>query len=196
MFRSCDRCDNPATVHLTEIKGGSKTERHLCESCARALHVPQASKELQKLLKSFEPAQSLAQLATKELTRACPECGITWAEFRQHGRFGCARDYEIFGEEIERLLKRIHGSSTYSGKMPGGGSVEAGQRLDSLARARKALQDAIEAENYEEAARLRDEIRKLNEGVGGGDGGGEPGTAPERGAGADAGEPRRADGGG
>ena len=44
MFRTCDRCENPATVHLTEIKGGKKTERHLCENCARALHVPQASK--------------------------------------------------------------------------------------------------------------------------------------------------------
>src|SRR5262245_24775789 len=159
MFRSCDRCDNPATVHLTEIKGGSKTERHLCESCARALHVPQASKELQKLLKSFEPAQSLAQLATKELTRACPECGITWAEFRQHGRFGCARDYEVFGEEIEKLLKRIHGGARYAGKKPGGGAVHPPPSRDEILRVRVLLDEAIKAENYEEAARLRDQMR-------------------------------------
>jgi protein arginine kinase activator len=159
----CDRCEKPASVHLTEIKGGAKTERHLCEECARALHAPQPSQELQKLLKSFEPTQSLASTGAAELARTCPECGMTYAEFRQQGRFGCAKDYEVFGEEVERLLKRIHGGARYSGKSPRGGTVEGGQRLDALARARKALADAVEAENYEEAARLRDEIRKLAE---------------------------------
>jgi len=162
----CDRCEKPATVHLTEIKAGGKTERHLCEDCARSLHAPQPSQELQKLLKSFEPVQSLASTGAAELARACPECGMTYAEFRQLGRFGCAKDYEVFGEEVERLLKRIHGSTRYSGKSPKGGTVEGGQKLDTLARARKALADAIEAENYEEAARLRDEIRKLTEAPG------------------------------
>ncbi|HTE06175.1 MAG TPA: UvrB/UvrC motif-containing protein [Planctomycetota bacterium] len=163
MFRSCDRCEKPATVHLTEIKGGAKTERHLCEDCARSLHAPQPSQELLKLMKSFEPAQSLATSGATELARACPECGMTYAEFRQQGRFGCAKDYEVFGEDIEKLLKKIHGSARYTGKSPKGGTVEGGLRLDALARARKRLVDAIEAENYEEAARLRDEIRRLGE---------------------------------
>ena len=163
MRPNCDRCDNQATVHLTEIKGGQKTERHLCENCARSLHVPQAAKELQKLLKSFDPnVTALVKPSRGDTGTTCPECGLTWAEFRQRGRFGCARDYELFAAEVERLLKRIHGSTSYSGKSPRSGMPVAGAAaLDELGTARKALQAAIEAENYEEAARLRDEINKL-----------------------------------
>jgi protein arginine kinase activator len=161
--QSCDRCENPATVHLTEIRGGKKTERHLCEHCAQSLHAPQASKELQKLLKSFEPVQALVRQSVGEGKRACPQCGMTWSEFRQGGRFGCAHDYEVFGKEIEHLLKRIHGSNRYCGKAPGGAQVQQGSVLDPLAQARAELQTAIDAENYEEAARLRDEIRRMAE---------------------------------
>jgi protein arginine kinase activator len=159
MFRRCDRCENPATVHLTEIKDEEKTERHLCEGCARALQVPQATKELQKLLKTFDPATG--DESTSASTQECPDCGMTFAEFRQHGRFGCAKDYEIFGDEVERLLVRIHGESRYTGKTPQGMAVRKGQVMDEMARAREALDQAVEDENYEEAARLRDEIRRI-----------------------------------
>lgn len=175
MFRSCDRCDNPATVHLTEIKDGNKTERHLCEKCARALQVPQATKELQKLLKTFQPTQALAE-SLRRGERTCPECGMSFAEFRQHGRFGCPRDYEVFADEIERLLKRIHGSNRYTGLAPDGQRIVEGQVMNELARTREALRAAIDAENYEEAARLRDVIRKLDAGGvahGSGNGGGD-----------------------
>ena len=170
----CDRCENPATVHLTDIKvGGEKTERHLCEKCAATLHVPSASKELAKLLKSFEPTTALATQGPAVAALTCPECGMTYAEFRQHGRFGCARDYEIFGEQIEKLLKRIHGSTRYAGKRPGGGAIKPPPTRDELLRVRSLLDDAIKAENYEEAARLRDQIRRLSE-EGGATGGSTP----------------------
>ena len=162
MFRSCDRCDNPATVHLTEIKGNDKTERHLCENCARQLHVPQATKELEKLLKTFDPALAGAATETRTARQTCPDCGMTFAEFRQHGRFGCALDYEIFGSEVDRLLKRIHGASRYCGKTPQGQQVVDGEVMDELARTREALREAIESEDYEEAARLRDQIRRIS----------------------------------
>jgi protein arginine kinase activator len=124
--------------------------------------VPQAAKELQKLLKSFDPSvTALVKPARGDSGATCPECGLTWAEFRQRGRFGCAHDYELFAGEVERLLKRIHGSTSYSGKSPRGGTVAGGAALDALSTARKALQAAIDAEHYEEAARLRDEISKL-----------------------------------
>ena len=160
MFRRCDRCEKPATVHLTEIKGEEKTERHLCEDCARALQVPKATKELQKLLKTFDPAPAAGEEEVSS-TEKCPDCGMTFAEFRQHGRFGCARDYEVFGPEVERLLIRIHGKSSYTGKTPQGMQVREGQLMDELACAREALQQAVDEENYEEAARLRDEIRRI-----------------------------------
>jgi protein arginine kinase activator len=171
MLHRCDRCDNPASVHLTEIRGKEKSERHLCENCARALHVPQASKELQKLLKTFAPGQVPGGEPAAGTDRACPECGMTWAEFRQHGRFGCSSDYEVFAKEIDRLLKRIHGSTEYTGKSPGGTPVERGREMNELERVRQALAEAVEEENYEEAARLRDEMYRLSDV-------GEPGEAP------------------
>lgn len=165
MLYSCDRCDSPATVHMTELKGGKKVERHFCEECARALHVPQPAKELAKLLKSFEPGSSDPRARRGDASRTCPDCGMTYAEFRQSGRFGCPRDYEIFGEDVERLLKRIHGATRYSGLTPDGDEVREGAVIDEVSRIRARLDEAIADENYEEAARLRDQIRRLSNGT-------------------------------
>jgi len=161
MLHACDQCDSPATVHMTELKGGQKVERHFCEECARALHVPQPAKELAKLLKSFQPGVGDPGRRGGEATRTCPDCGMTYAEFRQHGRFGCPRDYEVFGEEVERLLKRIHGATRFSGLTPDGDEVKDGAVVDELSRIRARLDEAVAAENYEEAAPLRDQSRRL-----------------------------------
>jgi len=161
MFHTCDRCESPATFHLTEIKGGTKTERHLCEDCAKVLQVPQANKELQNLLKSFDPTQ-VGKPGRSKSVKACPDCGMTYAEFRQNGRFGCPKDYDVFGKEVVALLERIHnGASRYSGKTPDGGQVVDGEPVDETSEVRARLAEAIEAEDYEEAARLRDEIRRM-----------------------------------
>lgn len=157
---TCDRCESPATVHLTEIKNGAKTESHLCEECARALHVPQPSKELQKLLKSFTPPGA-AESASGVADAVCPDCGMTYSEFRKSGRFGCARDYAAFGDPLLRLLKKIHRSTTYTGKSPKGDVIEDGEVVNAVTRARRELRQAVELEDYEAAARLRDEIRRL-----------------------------------
>lgn len=159
-MQTCDRCESPATVHLTEIKSGAKTESHLCEECARALHVPQPSKELQKLLKSFTPPGA-PEPSSAGVDAVCPDCGMTYSEFRKSGRFGCARDYEAFGEPLERLLKKIHRSTAYTGLSPKGDVIEDGEVVNAVTRARRELRAAVELEDYEEAARLRDEIRRL-----------------------------------
>ena len=166
----CDRCENPATVHLTEISGSTKkTERHLCEECARALGLPKASQEIKKLLASFEPAHVVTRRRRGEAKKACPQCGTTFAQFRKAGRFGCAHDYDVFESEVLSLLQRIHGSTEYTGKLPGGGGdVCGGQVVDELARAREELSAAVACEDYERAAALRDEIKKLTEEGGGG----------------------------
>lgn len=160
---TCNRCKSPATIHLTEIKGGEKTERHFCEECARVLHVPQPSKEIQKLLASFEPAHALSRRQSASLQKSCPECGMSYGEFRQQGRFGCAHDYDVFGEEVVALLERIHGSSRYAGKLPGGKGAVQGDRRSEILDAREKLSKAIETEDYELAAQLRDEISRLSD---------------------------------
>ncbi len=160
MFHTCDRCDSQASFHLTEIRGGEKSERHLCEECAKVLQVPQANKELQNLLKSFDPTQ-VGQQGRSKTAKVCRDCGMTYAEFRQNGRFGCSKDYDVFGKEVIALLERIHGSSQYSGKTPDGGRVIEGELLDAASEFRDQLAEAVGREDYEAAARLRDTINRI-----------------------------------
>ena len=153
----CDRCDNRATIHMTEIKGGQKNVTHLCEPCHKAEEGNAGMPAL-----AFDPSKMVAS-GTRGGGKGptCPRCGLTYADFKQHGRFGCEHDYEVFGQELKALFKRIHNDIRYTGKRPGGGKIEAGPSEDVLRERRRALKLAIEEERYEEAASLRDEIRRL-----------------------------------
>src|SRR5262245_15674285 len=163
----CDNCKNPATVHLTEIKGGKKIDKHLCEHCAAQnedlpvkSHTP-----INELLTNFVLAHS-GQLA-KEQSFGCEYCGMNWAEFRQNGLLGCEHDYQLFEKELTPLLQRAHeGATHHLGKVPtrrGGTGVPAKKSVD-LAKLRKELQRAVESEDYERAAKLRDQIREAEGG--------------------------------
>ncbi|MFW6146617.1 MAG: UvrB/UvrC motif-containing protein [Planctomycetota bacterium] len=159
MKQKCDKCDRPATVHLTEIVEGEKTEKHLCEVCAASEGITvQPSIPISQLLEDFvmqsQQAKQLGDLV-------CDQCGMTFLEFRQHGLLGCSHDYEAFGEALEPLLARAQeGAVSHVGKVPsraGGDEV----RQNRLLQMRSDLQKAIRAEAYEEAARLRDQIQAL-----------------------------------
>ena len=159
----CENCNNPATVHLTEIKAGKKIEKHLCESCAAALEGignPKGHTPINELLTNFVMAQSGGAL--KEQTSTCETCGITWAEFRQSGVLGCANDYRVFEKELAPLIQRAHeGATHHVGKVPTrrGSTTLAPKRRVDTDKLKKDLQRAIEAEDYERAAKLRDQIR-------------------------------------
>ena len=159
----CDNCNKTATVHLTEIKGGKKIEKHLCEQCAAEneglpvkSHMP-----INELLTNFVMAHS--GLPQKEQALQCEHCGMTWAEFRQNGLLGCPNDYAAFERELTPLLQRAHDGATHHvGKQParrGGSGVPMKRHVD-VARLRKELQKAVEAEDYERAAKLRDQIKQ------------------------------------
>lgn len=161
----CDNCNRPAVVHLTEIQGGKKIEKHLCEQCAaQSEAVPmQMHTPINELLSNFVMQHS--GMAGKS-TQACEHCGITWAEFRQSGLLGCEHDYECFEQELTPLLERAHeGATHHIGKVPGrrGGDAPVHNRVN-IAKLRKELASAIEIEDYEQAARLRDQIREVDEG--------------------------------
>jgi protein arginine kinase activator len=163
----CDNCNKPATVHLTEIKGGKKIEKHLCEQCAAQNEgVPAKSHTpINELLTSFVLAHSGLQ---KEMGVACEQCGITWAEFRQSGLLGCEHDYEQFEKDLAPLLSRAHeGATHHTGKVPtraGGANLPRRRKIVDLAKLRKELQRAVDAEDYERAAQLRDAIREAEAG--------------------------------
>ncbi len=167
----CDNCNKPATVHLTEIRHGKKIEKHLCEQCAaQSEGVPVASKQhtpINELLTNFVMAHSGMQ---KELGVACEHCGITWAEFRQSGLFGCDRDYDRFEKDLTPLLQRAdEGATHHVGKVPHRtGGAAAGlpvkkRKIADVSRLKKDLSQAVETEDYERAAKLRDQIRQAEE---------------------------------
>jgi protein arginine kinase activator len=158
----CDKCNKPATVHLTEIQGGKKIEKHLCEQCATQneslpvkTHTP-----INELLTNFVLAHSGMP---KETLSACEHCKITWAEFRQTGLLGCEHDYPLFEKDLSPLLQRAHeGATHHLGKVPtrrGGSGVPQRRQVDTT-KLRKELARAVEAEDYEKAAKLRDQIRQ------------------------------------
>ena len=157
----CQICDNPATVHLTDIVNKKKRELHLCEKCARERNLipeqpgPQLDLKalLNLLMHPFPPGGQPAageDVIEQPVTEACEICGLTLAEFKAEGRLGCPHDYESLRAALEPLLERIHRSTGHTGKAP---------RAVRVQEWKKQMQAAVAAEDYEEAARLRDLIR-------------------------------------
>jgi protein arginine kinase activator len=155
----CQFCDNPATVHLTDIVNKTKRERHLCTKCARERNLipepPGPQLDLKALLNMLAHPfpQAGDATAAQPVVEACEICGITLAEFRAEGRLGCQHDYESLRAALEPLLERIHRSVVHSGKAP---------RAIRVREWQKQMQAAVAAEDYEEAARLRDLIRRAS----------------------------------
>ncbi len=155
----CQSCASPATVHLTDIVNGQKKELHLCQSCAEKQHLltPQGL-DLPAILQTLI-GQHVGAL-TDELARlTCPACGIKYMEFRAEGRLGCPHDYEVFRRGLEPILERIHRSTRHVGKSPRHAPANRA-RQGELVELRRRLRQAVESEAYEEAARLRDLIRR------------------------------------
>jgi len=157
----CHYCSNPATVHLTDIVNNQKKELHLCQGCAESQQLlkpgPSPDLNLPAILQTLI-GQHLGQ-QTDALSRlTCPACGIKYMEFRAQGRLGCPHDYEVFRTGLEPLLQRIHRTTRHNGKVPRRG-VPRGKPAE-LVELRRLLQAAVEAEAYEEAARLRDLLRQ------------------------------------
>lgn len=156
----CQRCTKAATLHITEINGEDQVEElHLCEECAhKYLYEPQQHK--QTGIKSAGPADESDEPAV--LNRECEVCGLKFVDFRNTGRLGCPHDYVEFREELLPLLENIHGETRHVGKTPRR-LPQAKQTQSELIQLRKQLLQAVNKEHYEEAARLRDRIRRLEE---------------------------------
>jgi len=158
----CEICGvNEATVEFTEIVDDEVTQLHLCESCAREKGV--------EMEKHFGIADLLAGLTDvglefepKEVEVKCSGCGMTYDDFRKTGRLGCGECYSTFKRSLLPLLKRIHGSTRHLGKSTIKLEKAVGvTKRSELQELRQKLQRAIEMEEFEEAAKLRDRIREL-----------------------------------
>ena len=158
----CDICGkNPATVHLTEIIDDQMTELHLCEECA---HQKSAQMEqqfgLSDLLAGLAEFEKPTLKKEQAIQLKCANCGFAYADFKKIGRLGCGECYTTFKKYLGPLLKRIHGSSLHLGKSPLKVAQVPRKKMDS-STLRYELQRAIEMEAFEEAARIRDQIKEL-----------------------------------
>lgn len=154
----CQRCNERAVFHITEILGeGQIEELHLCMKCGeRYLAEPIPGTQAPTGGGSSAELELLQQW--EEMV--CPECGGTLKDFRNTGRLGCPHDYQYFREQLQPLLQSIHGETQHSGKVPNRSAADH-QLRQEISRLRRQLQELIEAERYEEAAQLRDRIREL-----------------------------------
>lgn len=155
----CQKCAKPATLHITEVLPDEQFEElHLCEECAnKYLYEPQAGTGKGES-GQVEEGDETGALNQKE----CPVCGLKFVEFRNSGRLGCPHDYQEFREELVPLLENIHGETRHVGKTPR--RLPQNKKTQSeLIQLRKQLLQAVHKEAYEEAARIRDRIRQLEE---------------------------------
>lgn len=156
----CQKCkQHTATLHLTDLIDGEKQERHLCERCAveEGIAVKQHV-SINEVLNSF----LMSQASVQELARLrCPECGTTFVEFRSQGLLGCPNDYDAFGEALASVIERAQdGHTRHTGNAPGK-DVELDPNLQERFQLQRELRDAVDAEDYERAAQLRDRLAEL-----------------------------------
>jgi protein arginine kinase activator len=151
--------EKEATVHLTQIVGDKMQKVDLCKQCAEKKGVNDPTGfSLADLLLGLGASQEMEQATGSDLR--CPHCGFTQADFKKTGRLGCAGCYEVFGEGLESLLKSMHKGTRHVGKAPAARQkvrVDR-QKLESL---QAELTQAIQAEDFERAAELRDEIKRF-----------------------------------
>ncbi len=173
----CERCGKEeATVPVIKIVGGEFTVMHLCDKCAEEA-TGEGKKEMESFFPSFPDlfskifsdfpsfhteffAPFKEKIKPPEIEEIkCPRCGLSYSDFKKTFQLGCSQCYETFKEQLEPMLRRIHGSIIHKGKVPSKVPVKVKIPKDEIKEMKKKLQEAVKKEEYEEAAHLRDEIR-------------------------------------
>jgi protein arginine kinase activator len=167
----CDICNKiDATVHLTEIIDNKITKLHLCEECAR-----KKGAEMEEHFGLSDLLAGLADFEAKtplkpEVKKKCPKCGMVYDDFKKLGRLGCGECYTVFNDSLIPLIKRIHGSVEHYGKTPVNMTTAPKpkksepakkKKVDKLEDLKEKLQRAVQMEEFEEAAQIRDKIREF-----------------------------------
>ena len=161
----CNVCkQNQAKIHLTTMVGDKMQKVDLCEDCSKEKGVDDPT--------SYSLADALLGQATADLAAIaesepaaepgvkCPTCGYSQADFKKAGRFGCSDCYATFGDGLEVMLKTMHKGVRHTGKVPAA-LQQSRAEAQKQKQLQKRLEKAIAEENFEEAAQLRDEIKRL-----------------------------------
>ncbi len=165
----CQSCgQREATTHIKTVVNGQLTETHLCGECARKQgygHIMADWGGFGSLLGGL-----LGESPAQEVKR-CPGCGSSFQQISKTGQIGCAQCYQTFRSQLLPVIQRIHGGAQHKGKVPGGSALrvqEARQQLvaveeSPLEEKRRLLKKAIEEQDFEQAAILRDQIKEMTE---------------------------------
>ena len=172
----CENCkQRPATITVTQMKNGKKMTRHYCDVCNKQLdhfHLNLDSDEdpnaMQKLFSNWfgTPSWSvqsvpISNTQTKVQNDSCPQCGMTYRNFLEEGKFNCPTCYETFKEQLPQILKRLHnGAIEHIGKVPGSIN-ERNQMKRHIEALRQDMKLAVEEERFEDAANIRDQVRAV-----------------------------------
>lgn len=183
----CDNCkENEATVRYTEIINGEKKEMHLCEKCSHKLGIDNMSFNMPidftsffgDLLDDSYNSQEFMPIFQNIKELKCDNCNMTYDEFTKEGKFGCEECYNTFSSKIDSLLKRLHGSNKYVGRralnnknidnmneikneVKEDNNSDNNSEKTELQKLQNDLKKAIADERYEDAAKIRDEIKKI-----------------------------------
>ena len=152
----CHHCDSQATVHLTQIINGQMHKMDLCEGCAQEKGVTNPDNLSIGNLLDDNPSKLDASTASM----TCESCGTTHQDFKKGGRLGCEACYHVFRPVLEPLLDGMHAGVKHLGKVPKR-TVKKKNTDDSEEILSLELKKAVEEENYEKAAKLRDRLKKL-----------------------------------
>ena len=184
----CDKCHkNEANVKYTEIINGEKKEMMLCEECSHKLGLDNINFNMPIDFSSFfgglleddeYNSPEFMPLFQKVKDLKCDNCNMTYEEFINQGKFGCPECYNVFSSKIDAILKRLHGSNTYLGRKALNSTLKSdnknlknetepkekhlNEKDQKLGKLQKDLKQAINDERYEDAAKIRDEIKKIN----------------------------------
>jgi protein arginine kinase activator len=163
----CQNCGkNEATTHIKRVVNGDMTETHLCASCAEHLGYGDMFSGFGFNLDDFFGGllgEDVPMLGAAEHEEKCPKCGCTFSDIAKSGKLGCADCYRKFYDQLLPSLQRIHGKIKHTGKRAMVPHVESSKELkiNPVVKLKEDLQKAIEAQNFEEAAVLRDRIKEM-----------------------------------
>ncbi|QDP38856.1 UvrB/UvrC motif-containing protein [Radiobacillus deserti] len=163
----CQECqERQATLKFTKIVNGNKTEIKVCEQCAKEkgyISFEEEAYTLHDLLSglfNFDLSEQKKAVNTEQ-GLSCPKCGMSYQEFTRVGKFGCASCYETFSGRLNPILRRVHsGNTRHKGKVPNrkGMDIRHRQQIEAY---KEKLKELIEAEEFEQAAEVRDQIKAL-----------------------------------
>jgi protein arginine kinase activator len=157
----CERCKkNEAVYHISKIVYNKKVDLHICEQCAIELEEISSPLSFQNIISELMGYTNKPHETEKHYDLRCSNCGTYYSEFKTGGLLGCSECYHSFVDSLNPVLKRIQGSVKHVGKIPRsrGKARTDTSWFDGL---QIRLQNAIENEEYEAAAKIRDEIKKM-----------------------------------